>query len=223
MRENSSHCSFTIHFFYYFLSFWFDSQLPKLALVFCAMPVADPCPTDGPVWRWGRWWTNLSSLVREAVIWTLLLSSGREVLSYAGRFCLFATDSLTMAKEKKKGELRAEQFGCFNLISRNTWLSLTHIFALLSIAAGLVKEPGQVHVPKSWQAFNWDSYGMKVEGQALKCIMTDLGEKHVFPHTNCILSAQSSRWAHQQKYFGCNSLSNAMEVSVHGTLGLCGF
>lgn len=72
-----------------------------------------------------------------------------------------------MAKEKKKGELRAEQFGCFNLISRNTWLSLTHIFALLSIAAGLVKEPGQVHVAKSWQAFNWDSYGMKDEGQAL--------------------------------------------------------
>lgn len=72
-----------------------------------------------------------------------------------------------MAKEKKKGELRTEQFGYFNLISRNTWLSLTHIFALLSIAAVLVKEPGQVHLAKSWQAFNWDSYGMKDEGQAL--------------------------------------------------------
>lgn len=38
-------------FFYYFLSFWFELQLPKLALVFCAMLVTDPCPTwQGSVW-----------------------------------------------------------------------------------------------------------------------------------------------------------------------------
>lgn len=40
-------------------------------------------------------------------------------------------------------------------------LSLTHIFALLGIAAGLMKELGQAYMAKSWQAFTWDSYGMK--------------------------------------------------------------
>lgn len=97
-----------------------------------------------------------------------------------------------MAKEKKKGKVRAELFGCFNS-SRHSWLSLTHIFALLGIAAGLGRELGQVHMAKSWQAFSWDSYGMKDEGHGLYCIMTGLGEKHINPHMNCVLSAQSSR------------------------------
>lgn len=100
---------------------------------------------------------------RAADIWTLPLSSAREVLSLAGRF---ATDGLIMAKEKKKGKLRAELFGCFDS-SRHSWLSLTHIFALLGIAAGLGKELGQVHMAKPWQAFSWDSQGMKDEGHGL--------------------------------------------------------
>lgn len=76
---------------------------------------------------------------RAADIWTLPLSSAREVLSLAGRF---ATDGLIMAKEKKKGKLRAELFGCFDS-SRHSWLSLTHIFALLGIAAGTWQNHGK--------------------------------------------------------------------------------
>lgn len=42
-----------------------------------------------------------------------------------------------MVKEKKKAKLRAELFGSFNLISRNTWLVLTHVFASVGVSCWL--------------------------------------------------------------------------------------
>lgn len=218
MRENSTHCSFTV-FWGFFIIFWASG----LSCSCQSWPLGSMLCQSLALAQMGLCGAEAAGEQRAAVISALPLLSKREILSYAGRFCPFAADSLIMAKEKKEGKLRAELFGCFNLVSRNTWLSPAHVFATLGIAAGLVKELGQVLMAKSWQAFNWDSYGMKDEGQALQCIMTGLGEKHIYPHTNCIFSAQSSRWAHQQKYFGSNSLSSATEVPVHSTLGFCGF
>lgn len=57
--------------------------------------------------------------------------------------------------KKSKTESRT-QFGCFNLISRTTWLALIRRFALVGAAAGLVKEVGQMHV---FNRLCWERWG----------------------------------------------------------------